>query len=617
MINTVYFMAVLLIFIRMLTFFAIVPVFFPKGTPTAMKIFLAGIIAFILAPGVGTSTLPSMNSNYALIIAITCEVVTGLTLGYLTNLCFDMFRMAGQLMDMNIGFSMMSMFDPNADSNVTLLERLLYWASLMLFFLVDGHHMLIEALVESFKVITPGKSIIGSNTVMLIVSDFTKLFTIGFQIAIPIMFIVVITDITMGLIARTVPQLNVMILGLPVKILVGLACFSLALPMISSSIIHVFSLLPDIFKGIYRSATASNAAPLLIVLASGEKTEDATPKKKRDAKKKGQIPKSKEVALAATLLMSTLVLATLGSYVGQNLLSSTNYFLSANLTQELTIESVGKIAVTIVLRCFLIILPVIVPIMVAGVLANFAQTGPMLAGEPLTPKLSKLNPISGFKKIFSMKTVVDTIKDIAIVSIVGYIGYTYLKGKYPEVLSMGYLAITAIPASYKSLVLGIMFRITIVMVIIAIMDYVYQRYSYNKDLKMTKQEIKEEYRQEEGDPQIKSKIKQKQREMSAKRMMGAVPQATVVVTNPTHIAVALKYEEGDEAPMVIAKGSGYVAIRIKEIAKENKVPIIENKPLARLIFSEVEVEQSIPVNMYQAVAEILALIYKMKKKKRY
>lgn len=612
MINTVYFMAVLLIFIRMLTFFVIVPVFFPKGTPTVMKIFLAGIFGFVLAPGVSTAALPNMNSNYALVVAVLCEAITGLTLGYITNVCFDIIMMAGQLIDTNMGFSMMSMFDPNSNSNVTLLERLIYWMSLSLFFLVDGHHMLIQALVQSFKIIGPGRSIIGTNTVMLIVSDFSKLFTIGFQIAIPIVFIVLMTDITLGLIARTVPQLNVMILGLPVKILVGLACFSFALPMMASSIIHIFGLLPDIYKGIFKSAPA----PLMIILASGEKTEDATPKKKRDAKKKGQVAKSKEVGLAATLLMSTLVLVTLGNYVGKNLLYAMNYYLSTNLMQNITNVSLANMVITAMVKSGIIILPAIVPITVAGVLASFAQTGAMLTGEPLLPKLSKINPLSGFKKMFSMRTVVDTIKDLAIVSIVGIIGYNYFKGKYPEILNMGYLDITAIPNSYKNLVFGIMFRITIVMVIIAILDYAYQRFTYNRDLRMTKQEIKEEFRQEEGDPQIKSKIKQKQREISAKRMMASVPQATVVVTNPTHIAVALKYQEGDEAPTVVAKGSGYVAIRIKEIAKENNVPIIENKPLARLIFSEVEILDSIPVSMYQAVAEILAVIYKMKKKRR-
>lgn len=610
MINTVYFMAVLMVFLRMLTFFIIVPVFFPKGTPNIMKIFLAGVIAFILAPGVAVGNLGSINTNYTLILAAGSEVINGLVLGYVTNLCFNMIRMAGQLIDTQMGFSMISMFDPNTNSNTTLLERLTYWMSLIIFFLVDGHHMLIRAMIQSFSVVGPGKFLVGNTTIMLVVSDFTQYFSIGLKIAIPIVLIVLMTELTLGLIARTVPQLNVMILGLPVKILVGLACFSLALPMIGSAIIHVFNSLPDIYKQLFHSA------PLLFILSSGEKTEDATPKKKSDARKKGQIPKSKEVPLAITLGTVTLVIAILSGYVGSNLKEAVRYFLTIIGQKSFNYGSILNISSITLIRCGLIILPVITPIMVMGVAANYAQTGALFTTEPLMPKLSKLNPINGFKRIFSMRTTVDTIKDLAVVSVVGYIGYVYVKGNYFSIIDMGNFTVAAIPAVFKSIVVGIFFRITLVMLVIAILDYAYQRYMFNKDLRMTKQEIKEEYKQEEGDPQIKGKIRQKQREISQRRMMQAVPQATVVVTNPTHIAVALKYAEGDEAPLVIAKGSGYVAIKIKEIAKENNVPIIENKPLARLIFSEVEVEAPIPMNMYQAVAEILALIYKMKRKKR-
>ena len=183
-------------------------------------------------------------------------------------------------------------------------------------------------------------------------------------------------------------------------------------------------------------------------------------------------------------------------------------------------------------------------------------------------------------------------------------------------MNIGFLSIIAIPKEFGNLVVDIFLKISIFMVVVAAIDYYYQWRMHKKDLKMTKQEIKEEYKQSEGDPQVKSRIKQKQREMASRRMMASVPDATVVITNPTHIAVALKYEEGKvAAPKVVAKGTDDVAIKIKEIAKENEVPIIENKPLARLIYEKVELEDEIPVDMYQAVAEILAVVYKMKKKK--
>jgi flagellar biosynthesis protein FliR/FlhB len=613
LINTVYYMAVLLIFLRMLTFFAIVPVFFPNGTPNVMKIFLAGITAFILVPGVPALNIGAITSNYTLVIACGNEVINGLLLGFLTNLSFSIIRMAGQLIDTQMGFSMISLFDPSSSSNETLLEKLLYWTSLTLFFLVDGHHMLIRVLVEGFKIVGLGKSIIGQNTIMLIFNDFVQYFILGLKIAIPLVLIVIITDITLGLISRTVPALNVMILGLPIKILVGLACFTLALPEIASGIIHIFNTLPDAYKGIFNSG----GAPLMFILASGEKTEDATPKKKRDARKKGQIARSKEVPLAVTLFGATIIIASLGGFIGNTIKATTMYFLNINPMHDFTYTSLLNLTSVIMLRSAVVIIPVLVPLMVIGVAANVMQVGFLFTGEPIIPKLSKLNPLSGFKKMFSMKSAITALKDIAVISVVGYVGYLFVKGEYPNIMLMGNLTISLIPGVFTGIILGILTRVTIVLIIIALLDYIYQRYSTSKDLRMTKQEVKEEYKQEEGDPQIKAKIRQRQREMSMKRMMQSIPTATVVVTNPTHLAVALRYEEGkDEAPTLIAKGSGYVAIRIKDIAKENEVPIIENKPLARLIFEEVELESEIPANMFQAVAEILALIYKMKLKKR-
>jgi flagellar biosynthetic protein FliR/FlhB len=311
------------------------------------------------------------------------------------------------------------------------------------------------------------------------------------------------------------------------------------------------------------------------------------------------------------------VLLTLGPYVGNNLLSTLRIFLSSYISTNLDYTNIRSLTLIALWRIAMVVLPVVLPIMLFGVLANFIQVGFMVTSEPIKPQLSKLNPINGFKRIFSMRTVVETIKDLAIVSVLGYVGYTFVRDNYSYLLNISTLRTGAVPAAFGKLVTSIFFKITIIMIVAALADYLYQRYQYNKELRMTKQEIKEEFKQQEGDPQIKSRIRQKQREMASKRMMQAVPNATVVVTNPTHIACALKYEEGkDSAPTLVAKGADNVALKIKEIAKESNVPIIENRTLARLIYSEVEIDTEIPSEMYQAVAEILAVVYKMKKKSR-
>jgi flagellar biosynthesis protein FliR/FlhB len=609
LIDIAYFTALILVFVRMLTFFIVVPIFFPKGLPNTAKVALSLVVAYLLLPGVNYTAL-NITNNYTLIAYVACEVATGLTLGFITNLCFFSIRFAGQIIDQQIGFSMVNMFDPSSESNVTLVERLMYWSSLILFFSIDGHHMLIRALIESFNSISLGKFILSGDSFNLILTAFIQFFAIGFKIAIPVVFIIIITDITLGLIGRTVPQLNVMIIGLPIKILIGLLSFVITLPILMNLFVSNFGNIQQLIKGLFK------VIPFIVIFASEDKTEDATAKKKSDARKKGQVARSKEINLALTLLASTLILITLGSYVGNSLLATLRMFLSNYLMTNIDYNNLQNLIFIVLWRLAIVILPVVLPIMIFGIVANFIQVGFMFTVEPIKPQLSKLNPISGLKRIFSVRTFVETLKDIAIISLLGYTSYTFIKDNYSTLLQLGNTRIELLPVAFGKLVISIFFKITLIMIVIAITDFIYQKYKYNKELRMTKQEVKEEYKQQEGDPLIRSKIKQKQREMASKRMMQAVPNATVVVTNPTHIACALRYEEGkDTAPTLIAKGADNIAIKIKEIAKDNGIPIMENRALARLIYNEVEIDSAIPVEMYQTVAEILAVVYKMKKRK--
>ncbi len=610
MVNLDYFITLILIFIRLSSFFIICKAFYPKGTPGALKLFFGLIFSFTLIPGVKGVSLDLISNNYTLIVYFLSEISTGVILGLITNIMFDTVSLAGSWIDAHIGLSMISMLDPNSEAQVTITAKILNYVAMAIFFTVDGHHLLLKSLVESYTLVPLGKSIINEGSITYFMEVITNYFFIGLKIAIPMVLIIILTDICMGLISRVVPQINVMILGMPVKMIVGIVTVAVALPLIIKIFVSTLSYIPDVFRKIFYTI------PIAFVFAD-DKTEEATPKKKQDARKKGQVAKSKDVGLAFTMIACTVIIVALSGFLVSNARENIIYYLGNSGTMEITEITLKNINSNVISRFLLAVLPFITPIMVFGIIASLAQTGFMLTGEPLKPSFKKLNPINGFKNMFSKKNAADLVKNLLVVIIVSWVGITYFKNNYSKIIQISNLYTPEIGTVVKELVVGIFVKISIVLVILAAIDYLLQFKFYNDELKMSKQDIKEEYKQMEGDPQIKSKIKQKQREMSQRRMMQAVGDATVVITNPTHIAVAIKYEEGKmEAPKLVAKGAENIAIKIKELAKEANVPIVENKPLARMIYSKVELDEDIPQDMYQAVAEVLVVILKMKNKKR-
>ena len=611
MVNIAQFLALFFIFIRVTSFFAITKVFFPNGTPPTMKMFFALIFSITLVGGIDTKAIEAITNNYILITYIISEITTGLILGLITNVAFEVVIMAGSFMDVHIGLSMISVLDPNSKSNTSITGNLLHFIAMVVFFSINGHHMLIKSLIESFILVPLGHTIVSGESMMALIEIITKYFVIGLKIAIPIVLIIIITDLCMGLISRAVPQINVMVLGMPVKIVVGLISITIALPIIIKIFISGISSLPEIYRKII------GLMPVVFIFAAEEKTEEATSKKKQDSRKKGQIARSKDIGLALTMAACTLVIIALSGFLISGLKGNVIYFLGDNLLMELTETSIKAISLTVVGRIAMGILPVALPIMIAGVIASLMQTGFLVTGEPIKPSLGKLNPIKGFKNMFSKKTLVELVKNLVMISIVGFIGYKYIADNFDKIMQVSNLYLPTIGIEIKELILGIFKKITLLLVTLAAIDYFVQFRLHNKELRMSKQEVKEEYKQMEGDPQLKAKIKQRQKEMSQNRMMQSVADATVIITNPTHIAIAIKYVEGQmEAPKLVAKGAENIAIKIKELAKEADIPIIENKPLARLIYQEVELEEDIPQEMYQAVAEILAMIYKLKQKKK-
>lgn len=351
-------------------------------------------------------------------------------------------------------------------------------------------------------------------------------------------------------------------------------------------------------------------------LFSGEKTEEATPKKKRDAREKGQVFQSKEINTAIVLIAVFFGLKTFGHYMLNNLLGFTkimygNYLFDENV---FTIEGMTLIFYKITITTAMVVLPIAAIALVGGVLLSYAQVGFLFTTKSIEPKLSKMNPIEGFKKLFSKKSLVELIKSFIKIFLVGYVIYSYITDQIVKILTLPNAEVGGIVAFLGESVISIAYRAGMVLFVMAFFDFLFQRWSHNKDLKMSKQEVKEEHKQSDGDPQVKAKIKEKQRQMAMSRMMSEVPEADVIITNPTHYAVAIRYDkEISDAPYVLAKGQDLVAQKIKEIAKEEEITIVENKLLARTLYSDVEIGQVIPQDLYQSVAEILAYVYGLNK----
>ena len=353
----------------------------------------------------------------------------------------------------------------------------------------------------------------------------------------------------------------------------------------------------------------------------GEKTEPATDKKLNDARKEGQVAKSKEIANCLGLLGVFIVLKVLIGYIGGSLqkIFSTTYseisnivvFWNGQMPVNDTLLAFRKMIYNIVI--------IILPILLIGFAIAFGsdlfQVKWKPTAKPLTPKFSKINPISGFKRIFSLNSVVELLKSLLKLALIGLVAYTYVRGNIGLLFNLYEKDFMEAIGNIGKLVTDLGIRVSALYIVIAGADYAYQKWKFAKDMKMTKQEVKDEYKQMEGDPQIKGKIKQKMLEASRRRMMQDLPKADVVITNPTHYAVAIRYEPSEiDAPVVLAKGEGYLAQRIKEVARENNVHIVENKPLARMLYHNVDIGQAIPPELYQAVAEVLAFVYHLQGK---
>ncbi len=353
----------------------------------------------------------------------------------------------------------------------------------------------------------------------------------------------------------------------------------------------------------------------LQLFASDDKTEEPTAKKRADAKKKGQVGRSTDMSAAFVLLMGFFILKMLWESIYHKIAAYTTYVFS-HLNQTVDTESVVRIFIGIIELLAQTALPVMIAIMMMGLAINLYQVGLNFNTEAIGFKPEKLNPINGVGRIFSKRSLMELLKSLMKIAIIGFFLYDFISDHLMDVPQLIYFDLPTSLAQISDIIFKMAFEVIGVIMVVGFIDYAYQKWQTTQDLKMSKQEVKDEMKQSEGDPQIKGKIKQKQRQMAMSRMMQEVPKADVIVTNPTHFAVALKYDKGMVAPQIVAKGQDLLAQRIKDIARENRVPIVENKPLARALYATVEVGDIVPAELYQVVAEVLAYVYRLKNNRR-
>lgn len=348
----------------------------------------------------------------------------------------------------------------------------------------------------------------------------------------------------------------------------------------------------------------------------GDKTEEATPKKLSDARKEGQVAKSQEISTAFMLLALFVMLKIFVGFIGKRFLKNFHEIYSL-----FDVYSEGDFTTNIassflrkgLLEVLIIGLPLFAVAVMVAFTVNIVQVKWQVTTKPLKPKFDKFNPIKGMKRIFSKDKIFELVKSVVKIALIFYIAYSELRKKAGAVVLLYDFSLNQAIRFIGDFIINLGIKMSAFYLIIGVTDYIYQKIKFKKDLRMTKQEVKDEYKQQEGDPQVKGKIKSKMREVSQRRMMQKLPEADVVITNPTHFACAIKYDKEEaQAPVLIAKGADFLAQKIKDAAKENDIPIVENKPLARMLYYNVDLDSEIPRELYQMVAEVLAYVYQLK-----
>jgi len=349
-----------------------------------------------------------------------------------------------------------------------------------------------------------------------------------------------------------------------------------------------------------------------------ERTEKATPRRRQKAKEEGKVTRSMELNSAIILCLGIVTIYFMGPLLVSQLQQFSIYIFSEAPTMPADYDSILNIFSHNILNFFFLLGPILILLVLIAYGINVIQVGVMFTSKPLEPKLDRLNLVSGLKRLFSARSLFQLFRDVTKLILIAIVGYMVIKSKLPGFFLLSDNAVSVFAGTMGKTALTTVLQVGAVILLLAFLDYAYQKYDFEKSIRMSKQEIKEESKETEGSPETKGRIRRIQREMSRRRMMQEIPKADVVITNPTHIAIALKYDQEEmDAPLVVAKGERLLAQKIKEIAREAGVPIVENKPLARSLFNMCEVGSTIPSHLFRAVAEVLAFVYRQKQEQAY
>ena len=347
---------------------------------------------------------------------------------------------------------------------------------------------------------------------------------------------------------------------------------------------------------------------------AGERTEEATPRKREKAREKGQVARSQEVNSFFVLVAGVTMMVAMSPHLTGTLARNTGYLLSqCHFLAPSNLFGVSYLLAGNTKVMFWALTPLAGLVLVAGVGANLLQVGLKLTPSTMAFQWNRLNPISGAKRFFQKRTFFDLFKNVLKVGLISLLSWAVIRSLMTDLNATSLLTVPGILDIAQSGFVKLMLVLLGFLALLAIVDWTFQRQQHEQELKMSSQEVKQEYKEFEGDPQIKARIRGLQLEASRRRMLADVPTADVVITNPTHFAVALKYEPGQPAPVVVAKGADFIAKKIREVARQSRVPVVENKPVARALYAEAEVGQMIPESLYQTVAEILAYVYRLRK----